>query len=433
MCKPTVSSYNSMIAGYLKHGQVEESVGLVRKLVLSNQRPDGFTLSMILKLSRASVLWSRELGKQVHGMIVKCNVESDDVLFTALVDSYAKNGKVDYARRVFDKVLERNVMCSTAMISGYMNEGSFEKAEEIFNKTVYKDVVVFNAMIEGYSKSIETATRSVEVYIQMQRLSFRSTISTFVSVIGACTVLSAFEVGHQVQSQLMKMEIFTDVRLGSALVDMYSKCGRIEDARTIFDDMHDKNVFSWTSMIDGYGKNGNPNGALYLFDKMQSGSGVEPNHVTFLSAISACGHAGFVSEGWEIFKSMERDHSSKPRMEHYACMVDLLGRSGSLKEALDFIMGMPLKPNSDVWAALLGASRLHDNADMAGIAANEIFKLNSAERPGAYIALSNTFAATGKWDGVTGVRELMKERRVSKDTGCSWIGTDSGVCGFHVP
>ncbi|KAF5201925.1 Pentatricopeptide repeat-containing protein [Thalictrum thalictroides] len=432
MSQPTVSSYNSMIGGYLKDGQVEESLSLIKKFIFSNRKPDGFTLSMMLKLSNGRISMPRDFGKQVHGQILKSNIEGDDVLFTALVDWYTKNGKVYYARKVFDKLFEKNVQCSTAMISGYMNQGCFENAEEIFRKTINKDVVVFNAMIEGYSKSIETAKRSLEVYIEMQQLNFRPTISTFASVIGACSVLSAFEIGHQIQSQLMKTSFFTDVRLGSALIDMYSKCGRTEEARRIFDHMHNKNVFSWTSMIDGYGKNGEPNEALYLFDKMRRENRVEPNHVTFLGALSACGHAGLVSEGWEVFNSMKTDYMLKPRMEHYACMVDLLGRSGSLHEALEFIKGMPEKPNSDVWAALLGASRLHDNAEMAGLAANEIFKLDTAERPGAYVALSNTLASTGKWDGVTGVRELMKERGVSKGTGYSWVGTESGLCGFHV-
>ncbi|OVA07973.1 Pentatricopeptide repeat [Macleaya cordata] len=421
-----------MIAGYLKQNQVEESLSLIQKFTYSTEKPDGFTFSMILKLSTSTALTSKDLAKQVHTQILKSDVGTDDVLFTALVDSYSKNGKVDYARKVFDKMFERNVICSTAMISGYMKEGSIVDAEEIFQRTIDKDSVVFNAMIEGYSKSIETARKSLEVYIEMQRLNFRPTISTFVSVIGACSVLSTFEVGQQIQNQLMKTELFSDVKLGSALIDMYSKCGRIEEARRIFDYMPEKNVFSWTSMIDGYGKNGDPNEALHLFEKMRKEHRIRPNYVTILSALSACGHAGFVAEGWEIFKGMERDYLIKPRMEHYACMVDLLGRSGSLQEAWEFIKGMPEKPNSDVWGALLGASRIHGDVKMADFAANEIFKLSSDERPGAYVALSNTFAAAGKWEGVNEVRELMKERGVSKDTGRSWIGTDGGLCGFHV-
>ncbi|KAF8411022.1 hypothetical protein HHK36_003561 [Tetracentron sinense] len=433
MSKPTVSAYNYMITGYLKQGHIEESLNLIHKLVFSNEKPDGFTFSMILKLSTTSSnRIPSDIGKQVHTQILKSNVEPDDVLFTALVDSYAKNGKVGYARTVFDMMLEKNVVCSTAMISGYMKQGCVRNAEDIFEKTFDKDTVVFNAMIEGYSKLLETAKRSFEFYIDMQRLNFHPTISTFVSVIGACSVLSAFELGQQVQTQIMKTMFFTDVKLGSALIDMYSKCGRIEDARGIFNHMPEKNVFSWTSMIDGYGKNGNPHKALELFNKMQRELRIKPNYVTFLSALSACGHAGLVAKGWEIFESMERNYSLKPRMEHYACMVDLLGRAGSLHQALEFILGMTEKPGSDVWGALLGACRLHGDVQMAGVAANEIFKLSSDGRPGAYVALSNTFAAAGKWEGVSEVRELMKERGVSKDTGRSWVGTNSGLCGFHV-
>ncbi|KAF6153938.1 hypothetical protein GIB67_023715 [Kingdonia uniflora] len=432
MCKPTVSSYNSMTAAYLKQGQLEESLGFINKLVLSGEKPDGFTFAMILKISTTSNVIFCGVGKQVHSQILKSIVESDNILFAALVDSYAKNGKADYARKVYDRMFVRDVVCSTTMISGYMKEGSVEKAEEIFVRIVGKDTVVYNAMIDGYGKSIETAKRSVDVYIDMQRFGYRPTISTFMSLISACSMLAAYELGQQVQTRLMKSKFFTDVKLGSALVDMYSKCGRTEDARRIFDSMLDKNVFSWSSMIDGYGKNGNSNEALNLFNKMLREDKVKPNYVTFLSALSACVHAGLVCEGRKIFQSMERDHFLKPKMEHYACMVDLLGRSGSLREALEFINEMPEKPGYDVWGALLGACRLHGEVEMADIAANEIFKLSSHRNSGAYLALSNTFAAAGRWEGVSGVRELMKERGVSKDTGSTWIGTDKGLSGFHV-
>ncbi|CAL5410160.1 unnamed protein product [Camellia sinensis] len=431
---PTLSAYNYMISGYIKNRQVLESLNLVKGLVFSNEKPDGFTFSMILKASTCESVSSvaSSLGKQVHAQVVKSDVEGDGVLYTALVDAYVKSGRVDYARRVFDMMLERNVICSTSMISGYMSQGCVEDAEYIFKKTLEKDVVVYNAMIEGYSKSLETAKKALEVFIDMLRLDFRPTISTFASIIGACSVLSAFEIGQQVQAQIMKTELFTDIKMGSALVDMYAKCGRIEDARRVFDRMPERNVFSWTSIIDGYGKNGNPEEALELFFRMQRDRCTEPNYVTFLGALSACGHAGLVAKGQEIFDSMEREHLMKPKMEHYACMVDLLGRAGSLNQAWEFVMAMPEKPNSDVWAALLSACRLHDDVEMASIVSNEIFKLSHDDRPGAYIALSNTLAAAGKWDSVSELRELMKVRGVSKDTGFSWVGTDGGLEGFHV-
>ncbi|KAI4306404.1 hypothetical protein L6164_029684 [Bauhinia variegata] len=424
----TLSAYNYMISGYIKQGKVEESLSLVHRLVISGEKPDGFTFSMILKASTlaGNVALTSDLGRVVHAQILKTNVELDEVLCTALIDSYVKKGKVAYARTVFDMMLEEDVICSTSLISGYMNQGCVEDAEYIFRKTVEKDIVVFNAMIEGYSKSAEYAMKSLEVYIDMQRLNFLPNISTFASMVGACSMIAAFEVGQQVQSQLMKTGFFTHIKIGSALVDMYSKCGRVEDARRVFDHMLEKNVFSWTSMIDGYGKNGFPFEALELFERMRTEYCVEPNSVTFLSAISACAHAGLVDKGWEIFQSMESEYSLRPGMEHYACMVDLLGRAGRLQHAWEFVMRMPERPNSDVWAALLSSCRLHGDVEMAKVAANELFKLNADGRPGAYVALSNTLADAGKWDGVSELREIMKERGISKNTAISWVGIDSG-------
>ncbi|KAI5657284.1 hypothetical protein M9H77_26077 [Catharanthus roseus] len=431
--QPTLSAYNYMIAGYMRHGFPEKSFDLFRRLTFSDQKPDGYTLSMILKGSSCQSLasGSPSTGKQVHAQILKSGIEGDDVLYTALVDSYVKNGRVDCARKVFDLMLEKNVVCSTSMITGYMNQGCIEDAEDVFRKTKEKDVVVLNAMIEGYSKSVETAKKAIQVFIDMQRLDFRPTISTFASIIGACSVTSAFEIGQQVQGKLMKTEFFTDIKMGSALLDMYSKCGRTEDARKIFDHMPEKNVFSWTSMIDGYGKNGYPYEALELFNRMELDRSVKPNYVTILSALSACAHAGLVTEGWEIFDRMERDYFVKPRMEHYACMVDLLGRAGDLNQALKFVMEMPEKPNSDIWAALLSSSRLHGDVEMADLAAKELFKLSTDSRPGAYVALCNTLAEAGRWVHVSELREVMKTRGISKGTGFSWVGNDGGLEAFH--
>ncbi|XP_022848001.1 pentatricopeptide repeat-containing protein At1g28690, mitochondrial-like [Olea europaea var. sylvestris] len=156
-----------------------------------------------------------------------------------------------------------------------------------------------------------------------------------------------------------------------------------------------------------------------------------PNYVTFLGALSACAHAGLVAKGREIFQSMYRDYSVKPRMEHYACMVDLLGRAGSLNQALEFVMQMPEKPNSDVWAALLSSCRLHGDVELANIAANELFKVNAKSRPGAYVALSNTLAEAGRWDNVSQLREVMKVRGILKGTAFTWVGSDAGLEAFN--
>ncbi|KAI4312250.1 hypothetical protein MLD38_037082 [Melastoma candidum] len=361
----------------------------------------------------------------VHGMIYRLLVEFDDVLSTALVDSYVKHGDIGYARAVFDMMLEKNVFCTTSMITGYMKRGSMGDAEEIFHATIEKDIVVYNAMIEGYSKLKEYAERSVKIFIEMQRASFQPNISTFASVIGACALSTSYEIGEQVQAQIMRSPLFFNIKIGSALVDMYAKYGRVDDAWRIFDSMPNKNVFSWSSMIDGFGKNGEPHKALDLLKKMGERH-VKPNSVTFLGALSACAHAGLVDQGREIFERMERDYLVRPSMEHYACMVDLLGRAGSVYDAWEFVTGMQEKPNEDVWAALLSTCRLYGEVEMARIAANELFKLRADGRPGAYVALSNTLADAGKWDNVIELREMMKVRGISKGGACSSVGAQRG-------
>ncbi|KAF8053849.1 hypothetical protein N665_1371s0020 [Sinapis alba] len=426
--KPTLSAYNYLISGYLKHGLVKECLLLVQRIAYSGERADGYTLSMVLKASSSSSLGSRmilprSLCRLVHSRIIKCDVELDDVLITALVDAYVKSGKLECARTVFETMKDENVVCSTSMISGYMNQGFVEDAEEIFNATTVKDIVVYNAMVEGLSRSAETAKKAVEMYVSMQRAGFHPNISSFASVIGACSVLTAHEVGMQVHGQVMKSGVDTHIKMGSSLLDMYAKCGGVDDARRVFDQMQEKNVFSWTSMIDGYGKNGNPEEALELFAKMK-GVHIAPNYVTFLGALSACSHSGLVEKGYEIFESMQRDYSMKPKMEHYACMVDLMGRAGELSEALEFVREMPERPNSDVWAALLSSCRLHGNVDIASIAADELFKLNADKRPGAYIALSNVLASAGKWENVSEIRDVMKARKIPKNIGRSWISEE---------
>ncbi|XP_021749308.1 pentatricopeptide repeat-containing protein At1g28690, mitochondrial-like [Chenopodium quinoa] len=435
MPDPSLSAYNYLLNAYVKHGKVLETFDLVRQMCNSDEKPDSFTHSLILK-AWASVpvplFFICDIGRQVHARILKYDDVVDVVLLATLIDMYVKSERLGYARCVFNSMSVKNAIYSTSLISGYLRSGNMEDAESLFQEIVDKDVVVFNAMIEGYSKSTDTAKKSVQIFIDMLRQGYLPTISTFASLIGACSLLASVEIGQQVQSHLVKTKYFIDVKIGSALIDMYSKCGRTDDARQVFDSMPEKNIFSWTSMIDGYGKNGKPYEVIEMFSKLQAKNQIKPNYVTFLCAISACTYAGFVDKGWEIFESMERDYSLKPRMEHYACMVDLLGRSGNVEQAWEFVMRMPEKPNSDVWAALLSSCKLHDKLEMASIAADELFNLGAYGRPGSYIALSDSLAAAGKWDSANKVRELMKQRGVLKDTGLSWTGADDGLKRFHV-
>lgn len=419
MPEPTIAAFSYLISGYSKQGLVNESLELVRRLTFSNQRPDRFTLSMILKM--CSLLGLLNFTRQVHAHMVKFHFEPDDVLLSALLDSYVKFGKTNYARFLFDTAPTRSVVFATSLIVGYLNEGLYEHAQELFDEITEKDVIIYNAMIEGYSKLTERAENSLKIYKSMQSVGFRPNIASFVSVLGACSLLSDLDFGSQVHCQIIKENLFSQVKCASALIDFYSKCGSVEEARKIFDRLRGKNVISWTSMIDGYGRNGQPYDALNLFDKMTRDVHMQPNHTTLLTVLSACGHNGLVSKGREIFKNMEQRYSLKPKMEHYSCMVDMLGRNGSLNEAYDLIKGMEMKPGVDVWAALLSACRIHGDVEMAKLAAREVLKLSKNKRPGAYMAFSNSLAEAGKWDGVYEVHELMNQRGVAKNAASSEV------------
>uniref|UniRef100_A0ACD5YFB2 Uncharacterized protein n=1 Tax=Avena sativa TaxID=4498 RepID=A0ACD5YFB2_AVESA len=426
MHTPTHAAHNYLVAGYFRLGLSEEALGIVRRLAGSTGRLDVFALSMALKLSGALKL--PRAAREVHARVVRSFLEFDDILFATLVDAYVKTASLGYARRVHRMMPAPSVVCSTALIVGCMKEGLNREAEAIFDGMDEKDAVVYNALVEGYSKTEETAESSLEVFKAMQQAGFRPTVSTCVSLLGACSLLSSPELGEQVHCHVIKSNVVSDIKTGSALVDVYAKCGRVEDGRRVFDGMTERNVVTWTAIIDGYGKNGLPDEALELFGEMRrQRGGVRPNHATFLSALSACARAGLLSQGQEVFQSMEREYSLKPRMEHYACMVDLLGRFGSVRQAYDFVRGIPARPNSDVWAALLGAATLHDDVDIANVAAKEVFELSRDSRPGAYMAFSNTLAAAGKWDGVHDVRVLMKRRGVLKDAACSWVGSENST------
>ena len=424
MPRPTHAAHNYLAAGYFRRGLPGEALAIVRRLAASTGRVDVFALSMALKLSAALAL-PGVAAREVHARVLRSVVAPDEILSAALVDAYVKSGSLGCARRAHGVMPVRSVVCSTALLVGCMNEGMYGDAEAIFEGMEEKDVVAYNAMVEGYSRTEETAEGSLEVYKAMRRAGFRPTVSTFVTVLGACSLLSSPELGEQVHCQAIKSSLFSDIKTGSALVDMYAKCGRVEDARRIFDHMPERNVVTWTSMIDGYGKNGLSHEALQVFGEMRERTDVRPNHATFLSVLSACAHAGLLARGQEVFRSMEGECSLRPQMEHYACMVDLLGRFGSVRQAYDFVRGIPARPNSDVWAALLGAATLHGDVEAADAAAREVFQLSREGRPGAYMAFSNTLAAAGKWDGVRDVREMMRRRGVLKDAACSWVGSDN--------
>lgn len=272
--------------------------------------------------------------------------------------------------------------------------------------------------------------RALNLFGQMQPTGVKPDSVTYASILPACGNLAALEYGKQFHKDIIRSGFQSDIFVGNALVDMYAKCGSVWEAFKVFEKIGKRNVISWTAMIAGYAMNGHGKEAIKLFQQMQQSS-TKPNHITFVGVLSACCHAGLVDDGWQYFHCMVRDYHIMPYMEHYCCMVDLLGRAGFLDEAEDFINKMPLKPDTSIWASLLGACTIHSNIDLGERVAECLFELEP-KNPAHYVLLSNLYAVAGRWDDKEKVRRMMKDRTVKKTPGRSWIEVNNAVHSFLV-
>jgi pentatricopeptide repeat protein len=389
-----VFSYAVMIAAWARHGDGQEALALFNQMKKTGIKPNHFIFASVLPA--CSNMAALEHGMEVHEEIIRQGFHSDVFVQSGLVDMYAKCGNLEDARQVFDKMSQRDVVAWTAMITGYAQNGQGVEALRLFR--------------------------------EMKADGVKPNLLTFTGVLPACANLAALEQGTEIHDEIVSSGFGSDVLVESALVDMYAKCGSIKKARDLFDKMPQRNAVSWTSMIAAYAMHGSGQEALWLFEQMQQ-SGVRPDHVTLVCVLTACCHAGLVDKGREYFDCISKCYRITPTMEHYGCMVDLLGRAGCLDEACDFINNMPIKPDASVWVSLLGACRIHHNVELAESAAKHIFELDP-ENAGPYVLLSNVYAATGRWDCIEKVRNMMRERGVKKTPGCSWVEINKQVHAF---
>eukprot|EP01018_Ginkgo_biloba_P039546 Gb_03570 [translate_table: standard] len=396
MSKRDVVTWSSMIAGYTQNGHGEEALKIFRQMLMGDVKPNSVTIVSVLPA--CSNIEALEQGKEIHGYIIRRGLDFRVTVGNSLVDLYAKCRIIEIARIVFDKMCERDVVSWNAMITGYAQNGYSDEALKVFR--------------------------------QMEVAGVKPDSVTIVSILPACADLAALQQGKEIHVHIIRNGFELHVSVENALIDMYAKCGSIQVARHVFDKMPQRDVVSWNSMIAGYGMHGYGVDALAVHYQMQRAC-IEPDYVTFIAVLFACSHAGLVDEGLQCFDCMSRDYNITPRIEHYACLVDLLGRAGQLDEAWELIEKMPFDPDAGVWGALLSACRIHRNIELGEIAAEHLFELEP-ENPGYYILLSNIYAAAGRWDGVGKVRTMMKERGVKKRPGCSWIEFNNRIHAFLV-
>ncbi|KAH7557753.1 hypothetical protein ACOSP7_027631 [Xanthoceras sorbifolium] len=356
--------------------------------------------------------------------------ETNSVSYNLMIKGYAVEGRVEDSKRLFEKMPHRTIISSNTMISVYSRNGEIHKALKLFEETKgERNPVTWNSMMSGYIQN-DRHEEALELYVTMCRLAIDRSRSTFSVLFHACSCLGSLQQGQLLHAHLIKTPFESNVYVGTSLIDMYSKCGNITEAQASFSCISSPNVAAWTSLINGYAHHGLGSEAIMLFEHMIE-QGVLPNAATFVGILSACCHTGLVNEGMKIFHSMEKCYGVTPTIEHYTCVVDLLGRSGHLREAEEFIKEMPIQADEVVWGALLSACWFSMNMEEGKRVAEKIFGLDP-KPVSAYVILSNIYAILGKWGEKMQMRKTLQGLEVKKNPGCSWIELSSKVYVFSV-
>lgn len=490
MLEPNVFVWNTVFRMFVQNNEPGNAIGYFKQMIGGYERPDHFTLPCVIKA--CGELMEPGTGMCAHGQGVKLGLDTDVFVGTSLMKFYGVLGDDKIVRKVFDEfhvkdeilwsvmISElgkriddmdsaqqlfdempsemKDAVTSNIMIQGYLKLGDLEKASTLFKQASHPDLLMYNTMLGGYAKlsdhdslilffhnmpakdlvswntviaglvnhmKIHHAMRYLH---QMQVNGFSPDQVTFVTILTACGQAGALESGKWLHSFINRKSVNLDTMVGTALVDMYAKCGDLESASGVFDTMMDLDIVAWNAMIMGYSMNGQSTNALKIYNRMMNAE-IKPNETTILAVLSACTHGGLVDKGRKCFNSMFKELGMTPKAEHYGCMVDLLGRAGLLDEAYEFIKTMPLTPHTGVWGALLGASKTHGNVELAEIAVKNLIQLDHSD--GGYLAImSNIYANARRWTDVSRVRNLMKQKGLSKLRGCSSIEINGQIHEF---
>ncbi|XP_039061185.1 pentatricopeptide repeat-containing protein At3g26782, mitochondrial isoform X2 [Hibiscus syriacus] len=472
--KSNVSSWNSIIAELARGGDSTEALRAFYSMRKLSLKPNRSTFPCAIKA--CSALLDLYSGKQTHQQALIFGYDTDLFVSSALIDMYSKCGQLRDARILFDQIPQPNIVSWTSMIAGYVQNNNPLQALLLFKELLIQesendgdaanepifidsvaivsvlsacslvpikgasegvhgmvikkgfdgDVAVENTLLDAYAKrgDVAVSRKVFDAMVEKDAVSWNSMISVYAQNGMSNEALEVF------YEMVIKMDLESNVIVGTCIIDMYCKCGRVEMARKAFNCMKEKNVRSWTALITGYGMHGRAKEALDVFYEMIRNE-VRPNYITFVSVLAACSHAGLVQEGWNCFNAMKEEFKVEPGLEHYSCMVDLLGRAGYLNHAYNLIKEMKVTPDFVIWGSLLAACRMHKNVELAEISANKLFELDS-NNCGYYVLLSNIYADAGRWEDVERMRLLIKDRGLVKSPGFSLVELKGKVHVFLV-
>ncbi|CAN0890295.1 Pentatricopeptide repeat-containing protein At1g04840 [Linum grandiflorum] len=452
--------FNALIRGLERNARYDTALSHFVLMLKSDIRPDRMTYPFVLKAT-AQLFFTR-LAAELHCMIFKCGVEFDSFVRVSLADMYVKVEELESALKVFDECPQRfdgggtllwNVLINgcckvgnmgkamelfntmpgrdvgswNSLINGFLRAGELDKANAFFDQMPEKNVVSWTTMVNGFSQNGDNE-KALSVFSRMLEEDVRPNDFTVVSALSACAKIGALEAGLRIHKYITDNLFRLNAAIGTALVDMYAKCGDIDSASQVFNDTKERDILTWSVMIWGWALHGRFEQAALCFKQMLR-SGIKPDEVVFLALLTACVHACKVDLGLNFFNSMRLDYRIEPSMKHYSLVVDLLGRAGRLNEALNFIQKMPVNPDLVIWGALFCACRAHKNIELAELSARKLLELEP-KHPGSYVFLSNAYAAVGRWEDAERVRTLMLEKGVGKDPGWSYFELDGRVHRF---
>ncbi|KAL5557198.1 hypothetical protein UlMin_039434 [Ulmus minor] len=385
----TLVSWNTMIGGYSRIGCVKEAFLLFREMRELGVKADKFTIVSLLSV--CSQVCDLGLGRYMHLYMVVTGIEIDQIVRHALLDLYAKCRNLQSAQTIFDLMSEKNVVSWTTMV-----KGRFREALDLFHKMHSSSVIPDE--------------------------------TTLVCILSACSQIGDLVLGKEIHKYISNSNIALNITIYNSLIDMYAKCGALGIATSLFQKIPEKNLVSWNVIIGALALHGCGVEAVGIFEQMQAG-GMCPDEFTLTGLLSACSHSGLVDTGRYFFDRMKSFYRISPQIEHYACMVDLLGRGGLLEEAIKLIRKMPMKPDVVVWGAMLGACRIHGNVEIAKQILKQLLELEP-HSSGLYVLLSNIFCEAQRWEDVKNIRKLMKNGAVIKTRAISFIEIDGCVFEF---
>ncbi|CAN8231201.1 unnamed protein product [Cochlearia groenlandica] len=392
--------WNTLIRGYAECNSSDSvsAVSLYKEMKVSGfVEADTHTYPFLLKA--VTKMADSRLGETIHSVVIRNG-------FASLI--YVEN----------------------SLLHLYANCGDVSRAYKVFDEMPVKDLVAWNSVINGFAENSKP-NEALSLYVEMDSRGVRPDGFTMVSLLSACAKIGALALGKRVHVYMIKAGLTRNLHSSNVLLDFYARCGRFEEARTVFDEMVDKNSVSWTSLIVGLAVNGFGKEAIELFRSMELEEGLLPCEVTFVGILYACSHCGLVKEGFEYFRRMREEYKIEPRIEHYGCMVDLLARAGQVKKAYEYITKMPMKPNVVIWRTLLGACTVHGDPGLAEHARLQILQLEP-NHSGDYVLLSNMYASDQRWSDVQKIRKQMVNDGVRKVPGHSHVEVGNRVHEFLI-